>query len=173
MRRCTEQIQPVLCGSALHGIGVQPLLDAVAALSAQPARHAAGRGHRSDGKSGQRQAGRRSAAKIYRKPDPERAVLRARVQDPALQDGRPVLGPDLLGRAEAQQSRVEPRQGQERERRPAVADSCHEKRRATRPVPRPATSCGVIGLRDIDHRRHALRHPRADPARNRSNFPRR
>ena len=30
------QIQPVLCGSALHGIGVQPLLDAVAALLPHP-----------------------------------------------------------------------------------------------------------------------------------------
>jgi elongation factor G len=30
------QIQPVLCGSALHGIGVQPVLDAVV-LPAQPA----------------------------------------------------------------------------------------------------------------------------------------
>lgn len=31
------QIQPVLCGSALHGIGVQPLLDAVAAYLPNPA----------------------------------------------------------------------------------------------------------------------------------------
>jgi elongation factor G len=30
------QIQPVLCGSALHGIGVQPLLDAVAAYLPNP-----------------------------------------------------------------------------------------------------------------------------------------
>jgi len=31
-----QQIQPVLCGSALHGIGVQPLLDAVAAYLPNP-----------------------------------------------------------------------------------------------------------------------------------------
>jgi elongation factor G len=31
------QIQPVLCGSALHGIGVQPVLDAVAAYLPNPA----------------------------------------------------------------------------------------------------------------------------------------
>ena len=32
-----EQIQPVLCGSALHGIGVQPLLDAVSDYLPSPA----------------------------------------------------------------------------------------------------------------------------------------
>ena len=32
-----RQIQPVLCGSALHGIGVQPLLDAVANYLPSPA----------------------------------------------------------------------------------------------------------------------------------------
>lgn len=31
-----RQIQPVLCGSALHGIGIQPLLDAVAAYLPSP-----------------------------------------------------------------------------------------------------------------------------------------
>jgi elongation factor G len=31
-----QQIQPVLCGSALHGVGVQPLLDAVAAYLPNP-----------------------------------------------------------------------------------------------------------------------------------------
>lgn len=31
-----EQIQPVLCGSALHGMGVEPLLDAVAAYLPHP-----------------------------------------------------------------------------------------------------------------------------------------
>ncbi len=32
-----QQIQPVLCGSALHGVGVQPILDAVAAYLPSPA----------------------------------------------------------------------------------------------------------------------------------------
>ena len=40
-------VVPVLCGSALDGIGVQPVLDAVAALPAQPGRRAAGRRRRS------------------------------------------------------------------------------------------------------------------------------
>jgi len=31
-----QQVQPVLCGSALHGIGVQPILDAVAAYLPSP-----------------------------------------------------------------------------------------------------------------------------------------
>ena len=31
-----QQIQPLLCGSALHGIGVQPVLDAVAAYLPSP-----------------------------------------------------------------------------------------------------------------------------------------
>ena len=42
-----NMVVPVLCGSALDGIGVQPVLDAVAALSAQPGRRAAGRRRRS------------------------------------------------------------------------------------------------------------------------------
>ena len=33
-----QQIQPVLCGSALHGIGVQPILDAVALYLPSPPR---------------------------------------------------------------------------------------------------------------------------------------
>ena len=32
-----QQLQPVLCGSALHGIGIQPLLDAVALYLPSPA----------------------------------------------------------------------------------------------------------------------------------------
>ncbi len=40
------QIQPVLCGSALHGAGVEPILDAVGRVSAQPDRYAAGRRRR-------------------------------------------------------------------------------------------------------------------------------
>ena len=34
---CAQQIHPVLCGSALHGMGVQPLLDAVAQYLPNPA----------------------------------------------------------------------------------------------------------------------------------------
>ena len=41
-------VVPVLCGSALDGIGVQPVLDAVADLSAQPGRRAARRRRRSE-----------------------------------------------------------------------------------------------------------------------------
>ncbi len=37
MPRCSLLIQPVLCGSALDGIGVQPVLDAVARYLPSPA----------------------------------------------------------------------------------------------------------------------------------------
>ena len=40
-------IQPVLCGSGREHIGIQPLMDAVTLVSAQPARSAAGRRHQS------------------------------------------------------------------------------------------------------------------------------
>jgi elongation factor G len=78
------QIQPVLCGSALHGIGVQPLLDAVAAYLPSPldvppvtgidpvakkGGHGKSKGKRAaaaDGDASEEATGK----KIVRKPDP-------------------------------------------------------------------------------------------------------
>jgi elongation factor G len=64
------QIQPVLCGSALHGVGVQPVLDAVAAYLPNPADMPPVDGI--DMK--QRHKGRAAEAepreRIIRKPDP-------------------------------------------------------------------------------------------------------
>jgi elongation factor G len=83
------QIQPVLCGSALHGVGVQPILDAVAAYLPNPTDvppvegvdpTAKGKGKR--GRGGERESGSESESprlpvspsptlpKILRKPDP-------------------------------------------------------------------------------------------------------
>ncbi len=85
------QIQPVLCGSALHGIGVQPILDAVAAYLPNPTDMPSVEGidisqkHKGKGKSGRQgegESGRSSVSphlpfspspplpKIVRKPDP-------------------------------------------------------------------------------------------------------
>ena len=68
------QIQPVLCGSALHGIGVQPLLDAVAAYLPNPAEVPAVEGIDPTGNTDHH---RKSHAKsdvepvrVIRKPDP-------------------------------------------------------------------------------------------------------
>ena len=69
------QIQPVLCGSALHGIGVQPLLDAVAdylphPLEMPPVVGIDPTGRKGGGKSKRRQeAEAAEAKKIARKPD--------------------------------------------------------------------------------------------------------
>lgn len=63
-----RQIQPVLCGSALHGIGIQPLLDAVAAYLPNPLEMPPVTGLEPGGKK------KRSSdepAKIVRKPDPQ------------------------------------------------------------------------------------------------------
>jgi elongation factor G len=68
------QIQPVLCGSALHGMGVQPVLDAVAAYLPNPTDvppvegveiSLKGRGKGKSAESAGEQGG-----KILRKPDP-------------------------------------------------------------------------------------------------------
>jgi elongation factor G len=71
-----QQIQPVLCGSALHGVGVQPLLDAVAAYlpnplemppvaGVDPTGKSAGKHHKQKPKEGE------ELPKIKRKPDPK------------------------------------------------------------------------------------------------------
>jgi len=71
-----EQIQPVLCGSALHGIGVQPLLDGVAAYLPNPQEMPPVEGvdpsHKAHGKS-KKHAEKEGEAlpKIRRKPDPK------------------------------------------------------------------------------------------------------
>lgn len=81
-----EQIQPVLCGSALHGVGVQPLLDAVAAYLPHPLEMppvegvdptskkakgagAKGRAKQSAGGDSEEEEPKANLPKIYRKPD--------------------------------------------------------------------------------------------------------
>ncbi len=73
-------IQPVLCGSGREHIGIQPLMDAVLLLPAQPARSAAGRRAQSE-EEGQ---GRETQAR------PEGAVLRPGLQDRRRQARRSV-----------------------------------------------------------------------------------
>jgi elongation factor G len=70
-------IQPILCGSALHGIGVQPLLDGVAAYLPNPLEMPPVEGvdpsHKQHGKSKKHAAAEGAAElpKIRRKPDPK------------------------------------------------------------------------------------------------------
>ncbi|MCA9229998.1 MAG: elongation factor G [Planctomycetales bacterium] len=66
-----QQIQPVLCGSALHGMGVQPLLDAVAAYLPHPQEMPPVVGLEPAGKSSSKGKGHKDAdelKKITRKP---------------------------------------------------------------------------------------------------------
>jgi len=77
-----QQIQPVLCGSALHGIGVQPLLDAVSAYLPNPQEMPPVEGLDPSGKGpsgkGAKKSGKRKAEseegeelpRVSRKPDP-------------------------------------------------------------------------------------------------------
>lgn len=70
-----QQIQPILCGSALHGIGVQPLLDGVAAYLPSPLDMPPVEGvdptNRAQGKSKKAKEGEPELPKIKRKPDPK------------------------------------------------------------------------------------------------------
>ena len=146
---------PVLCGSAFKNKGVQPLLDARRRLSAEPARHPAGRGP---------QARRRDRRQRVRRR--RRAVLGAGVQD----HERPVrrhadLRPHLFGQARDRVAGDELGQGQEGKGRPHAADACQ------RPRGHPGGLCRrhrrAGGSQGHHHRRHAVRaeradHPRAD-----------
>ena len=147
-------IVPVLCGSALDYIGIQPLLDAVTLLSAQPGRQAPGRRH-------QPQEARRAG-------DPQavggRAVLRPGVQDRRRQARRPALRARLFGRAEGRQPGVQPGQGQEGKHSSVVAYPGRSPRAG-----RPASGRRhrrADWPQALDHRRHALRRAAPDPARN-------
>jgi elongation factor G len=67
-----QQIQPVVCGSALHGIGVTPLLDAVAAYLPNPLDRPAVEGTDLKPKGKNKTAlNENSALKGIRKPDPQ------------------------------------------------------------------------------------------------------
>ena len=125
-----QLIVPVLCGSALDHVGIQPLLDAVAyylpsPLDVPPV----------EGINPKKQDDKDDA-----QARPRRAVLRPGVQDPGRQARRPVLRARLLRRAEGQQPRLQPRQGQEGERQPALAHPGRPPRGAGRRASRPATS---------------------------------
>jgi elongation factor G len=71
------QIQPVLCGSALHGVGVTPILDAVAAYLPNPTDVPPVEGidlrqqkHKGKGKAAETAAAAEPTKTISRKPDP-------------------------------------------------------------------------------------------------------
>lgn len=66
-----QQIQPLLCGSALHGMGVQPLLDAVAAYLPNPLEMPPVVGLDPSAKSAKQVDDQEESAKIERKPDPK------------------------------------------------------------------------------------------------------
>ena len=147
-----NMVVPVLCGSALDGIGVQPVLDAVAAYLPSPA----------DVPPVEGVDPKKHDAKLDPQARPGRAVLRPGVQDSGRPARRPALRPRLLRRAEGQQPRLQSGQGQEGKRAATLAH----------PGRPPRAGRSGLGRRHhrhrrpaaLDHRRHALRHPRPDPA---------
>ena len=157
-----NMIVPVLCGSALDGIGVQPLLDARGRLPAQPGRRAAGRRHRS----------RRSKdAKIVRKPDADEPFCGlvfkiqadrhgdlhyVRVYSGELKANSRVYNPGKDKKENVPQ--LWQIQADRREQVDRAVGRRH--RRRHRPAP-------------LGHRRHALRHASTRSCWSRSPFPRR
>ena len=141
---------PVLCGSAFKNKGVQPLLDARRRLSAEPARHPAGRGPEA------RRRDRRDARAGRRRC----AVLGAGVQDHERSVRRhPDLRPHLFGQARDRFDRDQLGQGQEGEGRPHAAHA------RQRPRGHPGRLCRRHRRSGGPQGHHHRRHARAPPTR--------
>ena len=146
-----SMIVPVLCGSALDGIGVQPVLDAVADYLPSPADMPPVEG--CDPK--------KKDAKLSRKPDAAEPFSGLVFKIQADRHGDLHYVRVYSGVLKANSRMLQPRQGQEGKRPATVA---HPGRRAEAGRPgrgrrhhrrrRPASQ---------RHRRHALRPQRADP----------
>ena len=138
-RRSSMQIQPVLCGSALHGDRRAAAPGRRGLVPAQPRGYAAGRRDSIRSKKGTKS----SAASR-----PRRAVLRPGVQGPAGQDGRSVLGPRLLRRAEGQQPRARIPARTRRKTSPQLWQIHADRKASSRSTAAQAGDIvGVIGLR--------------------------
>ena len=94
----------MLCGSSFKYVGVQRLLDAVAAYLPSPLDRPPVVGHHP-----------KKGTEVTRKPEPRRAVLRPGLQDHQRRPRRPVVRADLLGQAQGRQPGLQPGQGQEGE----------------------------------------------------------
>ena len=135
-RRCMQLIVPVLCGSALDHVGVQPLLGRGARIICPARRRAAGRRRQSE--EARRQGNPQARAR--------RAVLRAGVQDRRRQARRPALRARLLGRAQGQHAACSTRA---RTRRKTCRSSGTSRPTAASKCPSVAAGdiVGIIGLR--------------------------
>ena len=125
-----RQIQPLLCGSALHGVGIQPLLDAVAAYLPNPLEMPAVEGHDPSGKAKKGSKRKAEAAAdeenlptITRNPDPKEPFCGLVFKILPYKTGDLYWVRIYSGTLKGQQPRAEPRQGHEGKRRSAVENS--------------------------------------------------
>ena len=130
-----NMVVPVLCGSALDGIGVQPVLDAVADYLPSPA----------DVPPVEGVDPKKQDVKLVRKPDRRRAVLRPGLQDPGRPPRRPALRPRLFRRAEGQQPRATTRARTRRRTCPQLWRIQADRRKQVDAV-EAGDIIGVIGL---------------------------
>ena len=159
IRKAVRQITfyPVLCGSAFKNKGVQPLLDAVVDYLPSPDRP----------RARSRASTWRPARRSIRKPRRQRAVLDARASRSwtIRSSARITFCRVYSGKLESGTHRAELDQGQERARRPHVADARQQPRRHQGSLCRRHRRAGRP--QGHAHRRHAVRpaeagHPGED-----------
>ena len=145
------QIQPVLCGSALHGMGVQPILDAVAAYLPNPTDMPPVEGvdlEAQRAKAKRPKPPSEQAKKIRRKPDPAEPFCGLVFKVLPYKTGDLAWVRIYSGKLEPNSPRAQLRRATRRKTSPSSGGFTRRRRTSSSTSARAGDIVGVIGLRD-------------------------